>query len=241
MKRSRSQANITVTAEAAPKRRRSVKRSQKFPRNGVSKTARAKLRYCEEVSLSSNGISTVTRYVFAVNSLFDPNVTGTGNQPVGFDEWMNLYNLYTVVGGQMTVAPLAATTASATPQYFATGISDGQILTSATVQSLLSNCPNNDPGQPFSAYGMNKGFTNVELKERSRSVKWSAGGIMGVAQSDVLDRTSLQGSSTSSPSDLIYGTILIGDVGGAAASTQPYLVTIDFDVVFTNPKQLTIS
>jgi hypothetical protein len=33
-----------------------------------------------------------------MNSLFDPNRTGTGHQPIGFDQWMAFYNRYRVTG-----------------------------------------------------------------------------------------------------------------------------------------------
>jgi hypothetical protein len=36
--------------------------------------------------------------VFRVNGLYDPDQTGTGAQPVYFDQWMALYNRYRVLG-----------------------------------------------------------------------------------------------------------------------------------------------
>jgi len=209
--------------------------------NGVSKTARVRLRYCGEVSVTTTGTSTISRHVFAANSLYDPDQTGVGNQPVGFDEWMNLYQFYTVVGGTVKCDPIDESTSNNTAQYFALGISDSSILSGATVQSLLSNCPSSNPGAPFSRWGIARGVATIEEPGRTRSVKWKAGDVMGMAQSDVVDRATLQGSSSTSPSDLIYATLLCGDVFGAASSTQGYLVTMEFDVVFTGPKQLTIS
>lgn len=37
-------------------------------------------------------------YQFNLNSLFDPNRTGTGHQPLGFDQWATFYNRYRVLG-----------------------------------------------------------------------------------------------------------------------------------------------
>lgn len=36
-------------------------------------------------------------YVYRANSLFDPDLTGVGGQPDGFDQWKTLYGVYRVV------------------------------------------------------------------------------------------------------------------------------------------------
>lgn len=36
-------------------------------------------------------------YVFNLNSIFDPDRTGTGHQPLGRDQWNNFYNRYRVI------------------------------------------------------------------------------------------------------------------------------------------------
>ncbi len=42
-------------------------------------------------------------YFFSANGLFDPNVTGTGHQPIGFDQQMLLYEQATVVRSAIEV------------------------------------------------------------------------------------------------------------------------------------------
>lgn len=42
-------------------------------------------------------------YVFSLNGLYDPNITGIGHQPLGFDELMAMYNHYTVVSSRAKV------------------------------------------------------------------------------------------------------------------------------------------
>lgn len=37
------------------------------------------------------------QYVFKLNGMFDPNTTGTGHQPYGFDQMMNIYQRYCVL------------------------------------------------------------------------------------------------------------------------------------------------
>lgn len=53
-----------------------------------------KMKYSEQVSTDAAG-----RYMFNLNSIFDPNRTGTltGHQPYGFDTLATLYNRYRVI------------------------------------------------------------------------------------------------------------------------------------------------
>lgn len=43
-------------------------------------------------------------YVYRINSLYDPDVTGVGGQPDGFDEVNDLYSRYTVLAAKWTVS-----------------------------------------------------------------------------------------------------------------------------------------
>jgi len=51
------------------------------------------MQYVETVSLA--GLPTID-YQWKINSLFDPNFTGTGHQPKGFDQIQELYQRYRV-------------------------------------------------------------------------------------------------------------------------------------------------
>lgn len=61
-----------------------------------------KLRYCWQNGLSTPGVGFSgtfgTEQVFRLNSLFDPDLTGTGHQPFGFDQLTPIYGRYVVSG-----------------------------------------------------------------------------------------------------------------------------------------------
>jgi len=59
----------------------------------LSQRLRTTLCYTEKVTFS--GLPS-TDYQFRLNSLFDPNLTGTGHQPKGFDQLAAFYNRYRV-------------------------------------------------------------------------------------------------------------------------------------------------
>lgn len=57
--------------------------------------------YTQQISL--NPLTAVTAYnVFRANSIFDPDATGTGHQPLSRDEYASLYENYTVLGAKCT-------------------------------------------------------------------------------------------------------------------------------------------
>lgn len=55
------------------------------------------MKYCEALQLNITG-ATPGSYQWNLNSIFDPNRTGTGHQPYGHDTFQTLYNRYRVIG-----------------------------------------------------------------------------------------------------------------------------------------------
>lgn len=53
-------------------------------------------RYASYISLNPSGLATAV-HVFSANGLYDPDITGVGHQPSGFDQVMALYDHYVVL------------------------------------------------------------------------------------------------------------------------------------------------
>lgn len=63
--------------------------------NVIPGAIRVILPYTEVLNRNPGGVS--DDYQFNLNSLFDPNRTGTGHQPLGFDQYTAFYNRYRVM------------------------------------------------------------------------------------------------------------------------------------------------
>lgn len=63
-----------------------------------------KLKYCEALTVSSPGMSI---YKWNLNSLWDPNRTGIGHQPYGFDQLAALYNRYRVISCSYVISAIS--------------------------------------------------------------------------------------------------------------------------------------
>lgn len=54
------------------------------------------MRYHGDISLAPSVAGAVAVHHFSANGLYDPDITGTGHQPRGFDQMMSLYDHYIV-------------------------------------------------------------------------------------------------------------------------------------------------
>lgn len=81
------------------------KKAKAKPSLGVSSqranTFKTILKYAENFSLNPGPAGVTAVRVFSANGLFDPDITGAGHQPVGFDQYMGLYGEYVVTKATM--------------------------------------------------------------------------------------------------------------------------------------------
>lgn len=102
LRRKRTKKRSRSAIWRARMRRRSNRGQTRLLRGPVNTTAVAKLNYCDSISLTpvAGGLST---WKFRANSLYDPDLTATGHQPMGFDNLMANYQHFTVIGAKITV------------------------------------------------------------------------------------------------------------------------------------------
>ena len=95
---------------------------------------------CVYIDVRSNGIA---KQYMRMNSLFDPDQTGTGHQPYYFDQFAALYNRYTVLGSKANCRVQFAAQCDATAQPSGPAvigvIGDDSASTTTTVSTLLES------------------------------------------------------------------------------------------------------
>lgn len=60
-----------------------------------------KLRYHTNITLNP-GVGTSAIHLFRADSVYDPDYSGVGHQPLGFNQFETLYNHYCVIGAKLT-------------------------------------------------------------------------------------------------------------------------------------------
>jgi len=172
------------------------------------------------------------QYSFAANGLYDPNITGTGHQPMGFDQIMLAFRHYVVVSSTATAT--LSNPAAVTGDLMYVTLSCRNETTAATVtrQIEIGNC----------TYSLLQG--NVDLGGYGATVQLTKS--VNIAQfkgwDDILDVYLARGDSAGNPGELVYWTISsVAPNIGMATTPMDILMVIDYDVIFIEPITLTQS
>lgn len=139
---------------------------------GFPKTILTKLRYSDSIQLGiTSGV--LNYHVFRANSLFDPDYTGTGHQPMYFDQYAGIYLSYQVLGSKITVT-WNTTTANELHLVGITGEDDTSGSTTATTRMEQNNSVTDRL-----AYNLAGGHDQV-----TQTMTFSSLGDLGIAAKD---------------------------------------------------------
>lgn len=220
----------------APKRARVTKRKRKIVlrkkrniryRNSISaglgfpKTMVMTHKYSEFCQLAGPGKQS---FNWAANNMYDPNVSGTGHQPMYFDQMCALYNHWTVIGAKIVVRPAAAVgnnqatkiTAYLNDDAVVVGDIDAAIeqATAKTVRVVPANSTN--PIKPFVLkYSAKKNF-----------------------KGSILGNDDMHGTATSGPTETMNWTIIQTALDGVSNVNFYYQVEIYYIAVWTEKKDM---
>ena len=190
----------------------------------TGKTTRATFRYSEAVTITSNAVQgALGTHVFSANGAYDPNVTGVGNQPRGFDELMALYDQYTVVKSSINVRFMNQ--GNSRP-YVGIMVRDTNSV-SSTVTDMMEYGDSKVSALPLQRLSEDKpgGF----IMSSCDVAKFSG-------SKDVLDNPELKGGAAKNPDEGIFYHICAGSVSDSAAQSVDALVTVTYEVVLHEPK-----
>lgn len=85
------------------RRRRTNSSTMVIHRQIVPKMLIVTLPYVHRATFGFNVGSSIANNTFRANSCFDPEFTGTGHQPHGFDQWSAMFKTYTVLSSRLSV------------------------------------------------------------------------------------------------------------------------------------------
>lgn len=186
------------------------------------------MKYSQIIALDTNVIGLGVENKFRANSLFDPDQSGIGHQPMGHDEWAVAYQHYRVVGS--TIAINAAPVSGAVPDpaiFWVSLSSDASASVEATTvvergraAHKLINSGTDTPDKPLiNSYVSEKFFGKAEATMQGQKALFGAN-----PAEDVYFNVGVQQMIPSSPGRVYYA-----------------LVTITYDCILTEPKPLATS
>jgi len=80
----------------------------RYPLQDRARSTRTICRWSVVAKAINSPIAGVNALVYSLNGLFDPDISGVGDQPTGFDEYMALYSKYTVLATKVKIKALNA-------------------------------------------------------------------------------------------------------------------------------------
>ncbi len=189
--------------------------------SGMPKTRRARLRYADTISLTST-FGAIGQHHFVANACHDPDVTGTGHQPMGWDNWKALYNHYVVVGSKITVKIMAG---------------DGVSTPDAAIQGCFLNDNTTLPYTTADGYIESKKGSyrtlSFDRKTLTYHTNYSAKNFFNL--SDIKDNVNRIGADiASNPTETANFSLYFFDLTGST-STIRCMIVIDYIVDFSEP------
>jgi len=176
-----------------------------------------KMKYSEYVDT----VLTSGTYAFNLNSLFDPNRTGIGHQPHGFDLLATMYNRYRVIscGWRLQVA------GDATSSYILSAMPANEVVTSLSVSEIREN--------PRVKYiQQNPGSTAVTL-----SGHISIPSLVGRTKAQYMSDDRYQSIVTASPSELAILNLQTANTADTNSGTKVQ-VLLEYTVEWFDIKNL---
>lgn len=211
----------------------------RFPRFLGDQPARkfATLKYCDTVFCSSIPAATLMSYEFRANGMYDPRVAVGGHQPYGFDQLMAQYYHYTVIKSTCVVE--AQSSLQNSNQIW-------KIMTyndAGTAQALYTAGGRNAIDEyPLISHSLL--MTSYEHKGQNRSTRayCDLTKVSGKTASGLIADKDYSGDVGHDPDDQSY-FCLIGYSADDALENHGslWLVTIYYNVVFTEPRYMTPS
>lgn len=184
---------------------------------------RKQLNYYSSGVIVSGVSGAANAYVFSANGLFDPDISGTGGQPMSFDQAMSYFNHYTVHRSTIQVTFMSdSATLRASVGLFVSGSS----TVNTSVETLLENGDGAFQILEFAgAYGGTATFRRTLDLGKFQSVD------------DVMDDPNMRGDSASNPTEQAYYHLVVFNTGTAATVQVDFQVVITYDATFHEPRK----
>ena len=196
----------------------------KTPR-GFPDSQIVKHRYIQYLTLDSDGL-TIARNLFRANSIYDPDYTGSGGQPMNRDLYASLYDHYVVLGSKITVTAYSGTSLSVgAPAVLYCDLLDTNTSTATTYIEAMERKRSRWSVIPTREFHQGNTFRNY----------FSCKKFFGL--SDVDDNRAIVGAAReSNPTEQAFYDVGVFPMDGSTnIDATNVLVTIDYIVKWSEP------
>lgn len=191
-------------------------------KNPIPQTMHTTLWYSQVVALNPAAFG-IGLHTFRANDLYDPDYTGVGHQPMGFDQLMALYGKFTVLKSKLTIYPASnnvggngwlAVRTCTTP----TGVSSLEDFTESSGAVIRSYNEATTTSPISTSYSMAESYPGASISDEG-----------------------LWGTASGIPAELNYHQVAYLAAGTGDPPEMNILCQVQYEVVFHDPIVLAAS
>ena len=197
---------------------------QKGNKGPLPQSQKVTFVYYQYVNLNPGIAGVPSQYVFSANGCYDPNISGGGHQPRGFDQLMALYDHYTVIGTRINVS--ACNTDTTGSQIIGIYVADNSTSSSSPIDIMERRLLTYTPLASQQAGGA---CANILYQLNPNEF---------LGRSKPLSDPELKGSNGGNPAEQAYLHLFVmpGKEGSDEGEVNCH-VRIEYTVILTEPKQ----
>lgn len=161
--------------------------------------------YADRINMDAGGSGAVNLYQFSANGMYDPDITSTGHQPLGFDQWMGtssttgFYNHYTVTEAEIVVTAFSQDATNAGQAIILLGLSDD-----TTVGIDFNTAVENPTFKHVPLGCLTSGHDIAVIRHKVDVAKY-----FGLNRSSLYAKDDLKGIYSANPQEQVYFSILV--------------------------------
>lgn len=187
--------------------------------NMLAPKAMTKLRYAD-VQLRTSSVSDAGLYLYRLNGVYDPDATGTGSQPPGYDNISGMYQNYRVLWAKYKVKALYTSGTSQLSAVWST--------TNASAPTSLQAAMSQSDAEVLCHSTTGAGQT--VMKKYISMAK-----AFGVEPAEIETDSDYGSLASTVPVRQAYLAIYTGNSSGSTTSVCTYVVQITYGVEWSSP------
>jgi len=188
---------------------------------------RVRLPYSYQGSLVEGAAALGAAYTFRISDVFDPDFSGGGLQPLGFDQYTQMYGRYHVHGFRYEVSFATRTNV---PIFVGTYLSAQSTLPASAVAWFVVN-----ETVKTRQLGSNSGGDNTAVLRGSTNIA----SVFGVTPQEYKSDQDFSALVTADPARNAYLHVFV--VGRSAVATMDFSIRCYYDTEFSQPVALSMS
>jgi len=187
------------------------------------------LYYDQTIAISASVTGAAASYVYSANGLYDPDITGTGHQPMGFDQLMLFFEQYHVYRSSILVrvtayqVPVPVTVCLTLNPDTSLSTTAGVLMENGLCTSQL--IPGNLSGQTGAVHTLQLDCDVLKYFRRNKK--------------SFANDPDLAGGVASNPNEQVYFGISVWQSAGLSTTANVSVnVLLFYDAIFTEPRKV---